>query len=90
MTERIGALTVDVRGFDPELRRAMVFAIVDQMVGLGARDRLILVCDHEPVGLGYQVDLRRETRGRFAFECDQRADGTWVAFFTPIIESPES
>jgi uncharacterized protein (DUF2249 family) len=42
------------------------------------------VCDHEPAGLGYQIDLRRETRGRFTFEYDQRADGAWVAFITPV------
>jgi hypothetical protein len=23
--------------------------------------------------------LRRETRGQFEFDCDQRVDGTWVA-----------
>jgi len=37
------------------------------------------VCDHEPAGLGYQIDLRRETRGRFEFTYQKRSDGAWVA-----------
>jgi uncharacterized protein (DUF2249 family) len=74
---------VDIRGFDPELRRAVVFGIVDKLVELGCGDQLILVCDHEPAGLGYQIDLRRETRGRFEFSYDRRSDGAWVALMRP-------
>lgn len=75
----VGGLVVDVRGFDPALRRALVFAILDKMVELGAEDQVVLVCDHEPAGLGYQIDLRRETRGRYEFSYDRRSDGAWVA-----------
>ncbi len=80
---RAGDLVVDIRGFDPSLRRAVVFAVVDKLVELGARDQLVLVCDHEPAGLGYQIDLRRETRGRFEFTYDKRSDGAWVALMRP-------
>lgn len=79
----VGGLVVDIRGFDPALRRALVFTIVDKLVELGSDDQLILVCDHEPAGLGYQIDLRRETRGRFEFSYDQRSDGAWVALIRP-------
>jgi uncharacterized protein (DUF2249 family) len=61
----------------------MVFAIVDTLLGLGCDDQLLLICDHEPAGLGYQIDLRRESRGRFEFTYDRRSDGAWVALVRP-------
>jgi len=79
-------LVVDIRGFDPALRRAVVFSLVDKFIELGCSDQLILVCDHEPAGLGYQIDLRRETRGRFDFSYDVRSDGAWVAIVKPRAE----
>lgn len=82
-------LIVDVRGFDPTLRRAVLFGIVDKFVELGCDDPIVFICDHEPAGVGYQIDLRRETRGRFTFEYDQRSDGAWVAMITPKrVDSP--
>ena len=72
-------LVVDVRGFDPSLRRAVLFCVIDKFVELGCEEQIIFVCDHEPAGIGYQIDLRRESRGRFQFEYDQRTDGAWVA-----------
>lgn len=80
---RAGSLVLDIRGFDPALRRSLVFCVVDKLVEMGSADELMLVCDHEPAGLGYQIDLRRETRGRFRFSYDRRSDGAWVAFITP-------
>ena len=74
-----GRLVVDVRAFDPEFRRAVLFAVVDKLVELGARDQIIVISDHDPSGLGYQIDLRRESRGIFEFNCDVRSDGAWVA-----------
>ena len=76
-------LVVDIRGFEPSLRRDLVFALADKFVELGCEDQLILVCDHEPAGLGFQIDLRRETRGCFEFTYDQRSDGAWVALMRP-------
>jgi len=57
----------------------MVFTVIDKMVELDADDSLVIVCDHEPAGLGYQLDLRKETRGMFEYCYDQRLDGAWVA-----------
>ena len=42
-------------------------------------DSLVVICDHEPAGLGYQLDLRKETMGRFEYFYDQSMDGAWVA-----------
>lgn len=74
-----GQLVLDVRGFDPALRRPLIFAVVDKLVELDSSDQLVLVTDHEPSGLGYQIDLRRETRGKFEFSYNTRSDGAWVA-----------
>lgn len=76
---RRGELVVDIRAFDPALRRPMMFSIVDKMTEMGCDDDVLLVCDHEPAGLGYQIDLRRETRGRYEFSYHRRSDGAWVA-----------
>lgn len=83
MPKRTGRVVLDIREFDPALRRTLVFAIVDTLAGLGCGDQLVLVCDHEPAGLGYQIDLRKETRGRFEFSYDRRTDGAWVALIRP-------
>jgi len=74
-----GNLVVDVRSFDPALRRAMIFAVVDKLVEFGSTDDIIIVSDHDPSGIGYQIDLRKETRGRFEFTYGQRTDGAWTA-----------
>ena len=72
-------LVVDLRGFTPGLRRPIVFTVVDRMLELEADDSLVVICDHEPAGLGYQLDLRKESKGRFEYFYDQRMDGAWVA-----------
>lgn len=74
-----GRLVVDVRAFDPECRRALLFAVVDKMIEMGCLEEIVIVSDHDPSGLGYQIDLRRESRGVFEFSCDLRSDGAWVA-----------
>lgn len=78
-----GCLVVDVRAFSPALRRPLIFALVDKLLEVEAPDELVLICDHEPAGVGYQIDLRKETRGRFSFSYDQRSDGAWVAIVRP-------
>ncbi|MDZ4170353.1 MAG: DUF2249 domain-containing protein [Coriobacteriia bacterium] len=83
MSKHSGELVVDIRKLDPALRRAVVFAVVDKMLELASSNQIVLVCDHEPAGLGYQIDLRRESRGRFEFTYDRRSDGAWVAFVRP-------
>ena len=72
-------LVVDIRGLTPALRRPMVFTIVDKMLDVDCADSLVVICDHEPAGLGYQLELRKETKGQFEFFYDQRLDGAWVA-----------
>lgn len=72
-------LVVDIRGFTPGLRRPVVFMLVDKILEYDADDSVVVICDHEPAGLGYQLDLRKETRGRFEYFYDQRMDGAWVA-----------
>ncbi len=72
-------LVVDVRGLTPSLRRPVVFSVLDKMLELDSSDSLVVVCDHEPAGLGYQIDLRKETKGKFEYFYDQRLDGAWVA-----------
>jgi uncharacterized protein (DUF2249 family) len=70
---------MDIRGLTPALRRPMVFTVIDKMLDVDAGDSLVVICDHEPAGLGYQMELRKETKGRFEFFYDQRLDGAWVA-----------
>lgn len=72
-------LVVDVRGLTPNMRRPVVFTILDRLVESGCEDSVVIICDHEPAGLGYQIDLRRETRGIFEYFYDRRLDGAWVA-----------
>jgi len=72
-------LVIDVRGVTPAMRRPIVFAVIDRMLEMDSTDSIVVICEHDPSGLGYQLDLRRETRGQFEFDCDQRIDGSWVA-----------
>ena len=72
-------LVVDVRGFTPGLRRPIVFVLIDKLIEMDADDSVVVICDHEPAGLGYQLDLRKETRGKLEYFYDQRMDGAWVA-----------
>jgi uncharacterized protein (DUF2249 family) len=78
-----GRLVVDVRSLDSALRRPILFALVDKLVQLNAQDQMLVITDYEPSGIGYQIDLRKETRGKFEFSYDQRSDGAWVAFIRP-------
>jgi uncharacterized protein (DUF2249 family) len=78
VANRNTGLVVDVRGLTPSQRRPMLFAIIDKMVEMDCNDSLVVVCDAEPAGLGYQLELRRETKGLFEFDYDKRLDGAWV------------
>jgi uncharacterized protein (DUF2249 family) len=70
---------MDIRGLTPALRRPIVFTVVDKMLDIDCADSVVVICDHEPAGLGYQLELRKETKGQFEFFYDQRLDGAWVA-----------
>jgi uncharacterized protein (DUF2249 family) len=78
-----GMLTVDIRAMRPDMRRPVLFSLVDRLVALGWNGELLLVCEHEPAGLTYQLDLRKETRGRFEYDINRRSDGAWVAMIRP-------
>lgn len=75
-------LVVDIRALTPALRRPLIMNIVDHLLNVDSSETIVLICDHEPAGLGYQMELRRETRGRVGFSYDQRLDGAWVALIT--------
>jgi uncharacterized protein (DUF2249 family) len=79
-------LVLDTRGLTPALRRPIVFAIIDKMVELDCHDSIVVIVDHEPAGLGYQIELRKETKGQFDFFYDQRLDGAWVALIRRKME----
>ncbi len=79
MTQASSGLLIDIRGLTPALRRPVVFTVIDKLLEMDSNDSLVVVCDHEPAGLGYQIELRKETKGRFEFYYDQRLDGAWVA-----------
>lgn len=72
-------LVMDIRGLTPALRRPLLFTVIEKMLEAECPDDLVVVCDHEPAGLGYQLELRKDTKGRFEFGYDQRLDGAWVA-----------
>lgn len=72
-------VVLDLRGCTPDIRRPLVFCTIEKLLELDAHDSLLVVTDHEPTGLGYQIDLRKDTRGKFEYFYDQRLDGAWVA-----------
>lgn len=72
-------LVIDIRGLTPALRRPVIFTVIDKLLDVDASDSVVVICDHEPAGLGYQLELRKETKGQFEFFYDQRLDGAWVA-----------
>ncbi len=77
------SLVLDVRGCTSALRGPIVFSVVEKLIELDSTDSLVVVCDHEPAGLGYQLDLRKDTRGKFEYHYDRRLDGAWVALIRP-------
>ncbi len=79
-------LVMDIRALTPALRRPLIMATVDQLLSLGATETVVVITDSEPAGLGYQMELRRETRGRVSYSYDQRLDGAWVALITLLAE----
>ena len=85
MANATSGLVIDLRGVTPAMRRPLVFAVVDRMLEIDCHDSIVVISDHDPSGLGYQLDLRRESRGCFEFDCDQRTDGAWVAFIRRAI-----
>lgn len=78
-------LVLDIRALTPVLRRPLLMEVIDHLLGAEATETIVVISDHEPAGLGYQLDLRRETRGRIRYSYDQRLDGAWVALITLLV-----
>jgi uncharacterized protein (DUF2249 family) len=78
VSEFSSGLVLDVRGVTPAHRRPLIFSIIDKMLQMDCTDSIVVICDAEPAGLGYQLELRRETKGLFEFDYDKRLDGAWV------------
>ena len=76
-------VTLDVSTASAPIRRPLIDAAIRSVMDSPAGDALLIVYDHEPVGLGYELELRRETRGRFDFSATRRTDGCWVARLQP-------
>ena len=72
-------VTLDVSEASASIRRPLIDAAIRAVMDTPGDDTLLIVYDHEPVGLGYELELRRETRGRFDFTAKRRTDGCWVA-----------
>ena len=85
MSGAASGLVIDIRGLTPALRRPLLFTVMEKMLESDADDTVVVICDSEPAGLGYQLELRRETKGHFEFFYDQRLDGAWVALIRPRI-----
>ena len=77
------SLIIDVRAFTPALIGPLLTEIVDQLIAAEAPDAMMVITDSQPAGLGYQFELRRESRGKVEFTYDQRRDGAWVAIIRP-------
>jgi len=79
MSAQNSQVVVDVRAAARDTRNAFLFAVVDRLLEVGSPDDIVIICDHDPSSLCYQLDLRPESRGRFDYETSQRRDGAWVA-----------
>ena len=76
-------VTLDVSEASAAIRRPLIDAAIRASMDSLGGDAILIVYDHEPVGLGYELELRRETRGRFDFTATRRTDGCWVARLSP-------
>ena len=76
-------VTLDVSGASAAIRRPLIDSAIRAVMDTAGGDALLIIYDHEPVGLGYELELRRETRGHFDFTATQRTDGCWVAKLSP-------
>lgn len=72
-------LTIDVRPLLPSHRHPVIFAILERLSEIGAPQALLVVGDHEPVGLPIELEMIEQTKGRYDFSAGQRDDGAWVA-----------
>lgn len=77
-------IVLDVRCSSAEAQKEIVLCVLDRMIELDVRDSLIVITGHDPSGMGYTVDLRKQSRGMFHLTCDERSDGSFTAHFVRI------
>lgn len=77
-------IVLDIRCASTEAQKQLVTAVLDALLGLDAADSLLIITNHDPSGIAYSVDLRRETRGKFHFSSEERADGSFVTTFRRV------
>jgi uncharacterized protein (DUF2249 family) len=77
MTHGSAAVTIDVRDMVPRERHPLIFRTFD---GLAAGEEMLLVNDHDPKPLYYQ--LMAERTGQFAWEYLEEGPETWQVRIT--------
>lgn len=73
------AVVFDVRVLFPSHRHSLIFSVLEQMAQLSPQTPLWIMNDHNPQGLGFELEMRPETRGRYDFESQAQPDGSWLA-----------
>lgn len=73
------AVIFDVRALIPSHRHTLIFLVLEQLSQLSPQTPLWVINDHNPQGLGFELEMRPETKDKYDFESDAQADGTWVA-----------
>lgn len=73
------AVVFDVRALIPSHRHPLIFSVLEQISQLAPQTPLWIVNDHNPQGLGFELEMRPETKGRYEFQAEEREDGAWLA-----------
>ncbi len=76
--QRPEAVIFDVRALIPSYRHTLIFSILEQLAQLSPQTPLWIVNDHNPQGLGFELDMRPETVDRYDFESELQPDGSWL------------
>lgn len=77
--ERPEAVIFDVRALIPSHRHPLIFSVLEQIAQLSPQTPLWIVNDHNPQGLGFELEMRPETREKYDFEAEPKEDGSWLA-----------
>lgn len=80
--QRPRAVIFDVRALIPSYRHQLIFSVLGQIGDLSPQTPLWIVNDHNPQGLGFELEMRPETREKYDFESDPQPDGSWIAKIT--------
>ena len=77
--QRPEAVIFDVRALIPSHRHPLIFSVLEQIAQMAPQTPLWIVNDHNPQGLGFELEMRPETRGNYEFESAPQPDGSWLA-----------